>query len=81
MALLGDGPPSTLLPLSNPEWQAGEFRFEFVPRRDSVYAVEFTDSLDPLQWTTSALVRGDGAVRTWTDLIRANQRFYRVRHW
>jgi hypothetical protein len=81
VALLGDGPPSSLLPLSNPRWQAGEFRFEFVPRRDSVYAVEFTDSLDPLPWGASALVRGDGSVRTWTELPRSNQRFYRVRHW
>jgi hypothetical protein len=81
VALLGDGPPSPLLPLSNPEWQAGEFRFEFVPRRDSVYGVEFTDSLDSIPWAASALVRGDGSVRTWTELPRSNQRFYRVRHW
>jgi hypothetical protein len=81
VAFLGDAPPSTHLPLSNPGWNIGEFRFEFIAPRDSVYALEFTDSLAPLHWATPPLVRGDGTVHSWTDLPRSNQRFYRVRYW
>jgi hypothetical protein len=82
VAALGDAPPPAGIPLRNLAWTDDGFAFEFTPPRNSVYSIEQSDSLKPIQWTALPLVRGDGHETSWTDSEATGpHRFYRVRKW
>jgi hypothetical protein len=59
VAALGDAPPPAGIPLRNLAWTDDGFAFEFTPPRNSVYSIEQSDSLKPIQWTALPLVRGE----------------------
>jgi hypothetical protein len=82
VAALGDAPPPAGLRLRNLAWTDDGFAFEFTPPRNTVYSIEKSDSLNPIQWTALPLGRGDGRDTSWTDVeAKHPHRFYRIRKW
>ena len=45
LALIGYGPPLTAVPLENPAWDTGGFRFSIPTQSGRVYALEYKDLL------------------------------------
>ena len=64
--------------LVNPMVSGTAFSFSFATLTGISYAVEFTDSLNPIRWTTLTNFTGDGTTLTATDTPGVAQRFYRV---
>jgi hypothetical protein len=82
LALIGDAPPVTVVPLENPAWDTGGFRFSLPTQSGRVYALEYKDSLTDNHWTAVPLVAGNGGTVLLTDsTATGTQRFYRVRRW
>ena len=82
LALIGYGPPLTAVPLENPAWDTGGFRFSIPTQSGRVYALEYKDLLTKDHWTALPLLAGTGTRLTVTDpTATGTQRFYRVRRW
>jgi hypothetical protein len=83
LALVGSGPPSWTIPISNYGMNAGVFGLTIPSQSGRVYVLEYKSSLNDNIWTALPLVAGTGRPLTLTDPGSMNvpQRFYRVRRW
>ena len=59
----------------------GQLSFSFNAEADLTYAVEFTDSLSPTNWTTLTNYSASPVATNFvaTDPLTSSNRFYRVR--
>lgn len=82
LALVGDGPPILQALLSHPTVTAAGFSVSVPTQNGRVYALEYKDSLEDIEWIPLPLVAGNGHERTLRDpTAKGTQRFYRVRRW
>ncbi len=82
LALIGNGPPATQAPLSNPNLDANGFSVSLPTRSGKVYVLQYENSLSDSNWTSLPLVPGNGSTTLLTDPTATNsQRFYRVQQW
>jgi len=57
----------------------GQFQCRFQTRNGDSYTVEFTDSLNPVQWQTLTNLTGNGSIADVTDItLIGGERYYRV---
>ena len=73
--LTGTNSPVALLDLAI---QGSSFNFSFATQSGVSYLVQFTESLEPINWQVLTNFSGNGATRSLTDTATAVQRFYRV---
>ncbi len=67
------------LTITGPVASDGAFSFSFASQAGTNYTVQFTDSLQPVNWQTLTNLSGTGALLPVTDEPLTNaQRFYRV---
>lgn len=82
LALQGDGPPVQQVSPTDTNWDGERFTLSVPTQVGRVYRLEYTESLQNIQWTALPLVAGNGGVRTLVDTTAdGRQRFYRVRRW
>lgn len=69
--------PAPLL-MFNARANSGNFSFIFKSEIGRSYTIQYTDSLNPLDWKTLTTIVGAGADETVTDTASQPQRFYRI---
>jgi hypothetical protein len=57
---------------------AGVISIKFQSQNQHSYTVQYSGSLNPVNWQTLTTVNGDGTVKTVTDTVSGPQRFYRI---
>ena len=68
------------LVLFNTKVNSGNFVFSFITETNHSYVIEYTDSLEPVNWLPlGSPVPGTGGGITVTDPLNVGQRFYRVK--
>jgi hypothetical protein len=64
--------------LLNPQAGSGSFTFSFRADSGRIYIVQYTDSLNPINWQTLSTIIGTGVDETVTDSATYPERFYRI---
>jgi hypothetical protein len=62
----------------NPAINDGAFQFSFATQSGPNYTVQFTDSLEPVNWRVITNFTGDGTMFGVTNSTTTTERFYRV---
>lgn len=79
-ATLQGGPPEPLpVHILNPTRVGNDFIFSFASQTGRTYSIQYTPSLNPIDWQPLTSVPGTGATVSITNQnVTATQRFYRV---
>jgi hypothetical protein len=63
-----------------PAVTSDQLRFDFQTEMGARYTVQFTDSLNPINWLTLTNLTGDGSIASISDAANSgSERFYRVK--
>ncbi|MEO5802725.1 MAG: hypothetical protein ABIR24_04285 [Verrucomicrobiota bacterium] len=71
-------PTPSAVTLLNPTIAENKFSFRFTSESDFIYTIEFSDSLNPIQWQTLTNFSGSGAQIIFSENYTNAHRFYRV---
>jgi hypothetical protein len=69
---------ATPVVILNPSINDGAFHFSFATQSGPNYTVQFTDSLEPVNWQVITNFIGDGTMFGVTNSTTTTERFYRV---
>ena len=71
-------PPPLAVTLLSVTLADNKFNFRFMTELDFIYTIQFSDSLNPIQWQPLTNYAGNGAPIIFTENFTNTHRFYRV---